>query len=177
MADPQGPSDQRKVVSFISAQPYQVRRVDLSVHRPVQLSFEFDGPHQLLIVVTDRLHGATFLRQLHQSKPKVIMDVRFAPHFNFTAIDGITIKRQIEAVGARYIRYTIPFHEFGPSLLRHDPMLIATKLSNCILRSGGSQWPLMVLLKESGVAAAFSPFLVGALSKHLGGNWMAEVIT
>jgi hypothetical protein len=35
----------------------------------------------------------------------------------------------------------------------------------------------MVLLKESEIARAFSPFMVGALSKNLGGKWTAELVT
>jgi hypothetical protein len=155
----------------------ELPEMDSQMSTPAQLTLEFDEPHQLLIVVTDRLHGATFLRCLLQVKPKVIADFRFAPHFNFTAVDGGLVKRQIEAVGARYVHYSIPFHEFGPSLLKHDPMSIATKLSVFARDSGGCPWPVMVLLKENTIAWAFSPFLVGALSKELGGKWKIEIVT
>jgi hypothetical protein len=122
------------------------------------------------------LHGATFIRRLHSSKPKVIVDSRFAPHFNFIAVDSTTIKRQIELVGARYIRCSIPFHEFGPSLLKHDPMSIAIELSNKVIENGGLQWPLIALMKEADVANAFSPFLAGAFSRRFGGGWVTEVV-
>jgi hypothetical protein len=152
-------------------------RTNAAASHPQQLVLGLDQPHELLIVVTDQLHGATFLRHLLQARPKIIVDVRFAPHFNFTAIGSVTVKQQIEEIGARYIRYAIPFHEYGPSLLRHDPMSIAIKLSDFVRESGNSQWPIMLLLKESVTANAFAPFLVGALSKYVGGNWMTEIVT
>jgi hypothetical protein len=173
MADPPSKGPGAKVLSFVPVQA----RANAAASRPEQLVLGLDQPHELLIVVTDQLHGATFLRRLLQVRPKVIVDVRFAPHFNFTAIDAVTVKQQIEAVGARYIRYAIPFHEYGPSLLRHDPMTIAIKLSEFVRESGSSQWPIMLLLKESVIANAFSPFLVGALSKYVGGNWTTEIVT
>jgi hypothetical protein len=154
-----------------------VRRTDVAAPTPEQLPLEFDKPHQLFVVVTDRLHGATFLRWLLKVRPKVIVDFRFAPHFNFTAIDSSTVKQQIDAIGARYVQYSVPFHEFGPSFLRHDPMAIATKLPTFVREGGSSQWPIMVLLKESEIAKAFSPFMIGALSNDLGGKWTAELIT
>jgi hypothetical protein len=160
-----------------------VQRQRPSVHQtvatpsPEQLALEFDKPHQLFVVVTDRLHGATFLRWLLKVRPKIIVDFRFAPHFNFTAVDSSTVRQQIEAVGARYVQYSVPFHDYGPSLLRHDPMAVATMLPTFVRETGGSQWPIMVLLKESEIARAFSPFMVGALSKNLGGKWTAELVT
>jgi hypothetical protein len=171
MAKPTGPG--AKVLSFIPVQS----RADGVASRPEQLALRLDEPHKLLVVVTDQLHGATFLRWLLQVRPKVIVDVRFAPHFNFTAVNALTVKQQMDTVGARYIRYAIPFHEYGPSLLRHDPMSIAIKLSEFVRESGSSQWPIMLLLKERVIASAFSPFFTGALSKYIGGNWTTEIVT
>jgi hypothetical protein len=176
MAELPTPIRGANVVSLVHAQRSNIEQLNASALRPEQLALEFDKPHELLVVVTDQLHGTTFLRRLLQVRPKVIVDFRFAPHFNFTAVDSLIVKQQIEAVGARYVRYSIPFHEFGPSLLKHDPMAIATKLSTFARESVSSQWPIMVLLKEKNVARAFSPFLIGALSKDLGGKWTAEVV-
>jgi hypothetical protein len=172
MAEPPATGPSAKVVSFVPVQA----RANAAASRPQQLALGLDQPHELLIVVTDQLHGATFLRRLLQVRPKVIVDVRFAPHFSFTAINADTVKQQIEAVGARYIRYAVPFHEYKSSLLKHDPMSIAIKLSDFVRESGSSQWPIMLLLKERVIANAFSPFLVGALSKYVGGNWMTEIV-
>ena len=144
---------------------------------PKQLAMEFDGPHQLVVVVTDRLHGATFLRCLLQAKPKMLLDFRFAPHFRFTAIDGTVVKHQIDAVGARYVQCSIPFHEFGPSLLKHDPKGIAFRLPEFARATGSLEGPFMVLIKEAAMAHALSPFLLGALHHNLGGRWALEVIT
>ena len=174
MAELPTPIPCANVVTLVRAQRPNIEQPNAAGRRPEQLALEFDKPHELLVVVTDQLHGATFLRKLLEVRPKVIVDFRFAPHFNFTAVDSLIIKQQIEAVGARYVRYSIPFHE--PSLLKHDPTAIATKLSTFARESVSSQWPVMVLLKVSNVARAFSPFLVGALSKDLGGKWTAEVV-
>ena len=177
MAEVPMPLRGANVVSLVRAQRPDVEQTIPAADRPEQLALEFEKPHQLLVVVTDRLHGATFLRRLLQVRPKVIVDLRFAPHFSFTGIDALTVRRQIEAVGAHYIQYSVPFHEFGPSLLKHDPMSIAAKLSKLAYDGGRFQWPIMVLLKEDATASAFSPFLIGALSKDPGGKWAAEVVT
>jgi hypothetical protein len=164
------------VISLFQEKGSQIEHKTKVAPNPVQLALEFDKPRELIIVVTEQLHGATFLRWLHQCKPQVVVDLRFAPHFIFTAVDSRTVRREIDYVGARYILNSIPFHEFGSSLLRHDPMAIATQLSIFARRSGKVQWPIMVLVKELAVASAFSPFLVGAFSKDLGGTWTAEVV-
>jgi hypothetical protein len=176
MADSSAPPQGATIISFVRTRQPLINDKTTDVGHPVQLEFEFDKTRKLLLVVTDHLHGATFIRRLHMLKPKIIIDSRFAPHFNFTAVDGAIIKRQIELVGARYVRHSIPFHEFGASLLRHDPMSIAIKLSDKVLENGGSQWPLMILLKEGNVASTFSPFLAGAFSRRFGGDWVTEVV-
>jgi len=177
MVEVPAPAMGANVVSLVRPQKPMADQTQVARPAPTQLALEFDEPHQLLVIVTDRLHGATFLRWLLQVRPKVIVDFRFAPHFNFTAVDSGIVKQQIEAVGARYVQYSIPFHDFGPSLLKHDPMGIATKLSAFVRDTDGSPWPIMALLKENTVAGAFSPFLVGALTKELGGKWKAEMVT
>jgi hypothetical protein len=177
MVDPQTQSFGDNVVSLarVLRSPVAITNA-AAAPAPEQLTLEFDKPHQLLVVVTDRMHGATFLRTLLQVKPKIIVDFRFAPHFSFTAVDGQTVKRHIEAIGAHYVQYSIPFHEFGPSLLKHDPMTIASKFSAITREKGSPQWPVMVLLKENAVASAFSPYLLGALLRDSGGKWTAEVV-
>lgn len=173
MAEPEGPIREANVIPLMAARPSQ----DRGLREPVQLSLDFDEPHKLFVIATEHLHGATFIRRLYQSKPKVILDLRFAPHFNFGPIDGRTIKQQIAAVGAQYLLHSVPFHEIKSSLLKHDPALIASRLSDCISETGSAHWPVMVLIKDRGIAIAFSPYLVGALSKHPGGRWMTEMIT
>jgi hypothetical protein len=147
-----------------------------SVRLPEQLAIEFERPRQLLVVVSDRLHGATFLRHLLKAKPKVLLDFRFAPHFSFTAVDGATIKHQIDASGTKYVQCPIPFHEFGPSLLRHDPSGIALRLPECARANGVLNGPLMVLVKDAAVARALTPFLLSALHHDLGGKWVTELV-
>ena len=176
MADFVTPFRRDNVVPFVRTPKSDAGLPSETLRRPEQLVLELEKPHELYVVVTDRIHGATFIRNLLQIRPKVIVDFRFAPHFNFTAVDSLTVKQQIEAVGARYIRYAVPFHEFGSSLLKHDPMLIATKLSTFARESDNVHWPIMVLLKEGSVANSFSPFFVGALSQDPGGKWTAEVV-
>ncbi len=88
MTEPPAGGPGAKVLSFVPVKA----RTNAAVSRPQQLALGLDQPHELLIVVTDQLHGATFLRWLLQVRPKVIVDVRFAPHFNFTAIDANTVK-------------------------------------------------------------------------------------
>jgi hypothetical protein len=78
------------VVSLFGAERPPVEQTNAVAPHAEQLTLEFDKPHQLLIVVTDRLHGATFLRWLLQVRPKVSVDFRLASHFNFTAVDSLT---------------------------------------------------------------------------------------
>jgi len=108
-------------------------------------------------------------------KPTVLLDFRFAPHFKFTAVDGSAVRSQIEAMGIHYAHHSVPFHEFGPSLLKHDPMQIAIQLPELARANGSLGGPFMVLIKEVGMAHALSPFLIGALVKELGGRWTLEI--
>jgi hypothetical protein len=143
--------------------------------QPEQLAIEFERPRQLHVVATDRLHGATFLRSLIQVKPVVLLDFRFAPHFKFTAVDGVVVRSQIEAMGIRYAHHSVPFHEFGPSLLKHDPLRIATVLPELARANGSLGGPFMVMMKEVGIAHDMSRFLIGALVNELGGRWSLEI--
>jgi hypothetical protein len=177
MAKPSISLPNDNVVNFVRRQLPRIEKQSASGYGMEQLAFDLDEPRQMLIVSTDKIHGATFLRCLLQSRPKAIVDLRFAPHFNFTAVDSLIVKKQIENLGVRYVHYSIPFHEFGSALLRHDPMKIASNLSIIARESGTPQWPLMILVKEISVANAFSPFMIGALSKDLGGKWTAIVVT
>ncbi len=142
---------------------------------PEQLAIEFERPRQLHVVATDRLHGATFLKSLIQVRPTMLLDLRFAPHFKFTAVDGGVVRSQIEAMGIRYAHHSVPFHEFGPSLLRHDPMRIASMLPELARANGSLGGPLMVMMKEVETARALSPFLIGVLVTEFGGSWTLEI--
>ena len=105
----------------------------------------------------------------------MLLDLRFAPHFKFTAVDGGVVRSQIEAMGIHYAHHSVPFHEFGPSLLRHDPMRIATMLPELARANGSLGGPLMVMMKEVEIARALSPFLIGALVTEFGGSWKLEI--
>ena len=147
-----------------------------SAARPEQLVMDFDPPRKLLVVVAENLHGSTFLQSLLENRPTMLVDFRFAPHFNFTAIDGQTARRQIDSVGTLYVQCPVPFHEYSSSLLRHDPQAIAQKLPNCAIAKGVMTGPLMVLVKEVAVARALAPFLAAALCEQLGGTWQPNII-
>ena len=144
---------------------------------PEQLSIDFEAPRPLLVVASERLHGATFLKYLIEYKPRIVLDLRFAPHFSFTAINGAVARQQIEIVGARYVQDPTPFHEYSPSMLRHDPRKIALKLPHYVKALGILTGPLMVLIKEDAIARTMEPYLVGAVREALGGSWGSIVIT
>ena len=144
---------------------------------PEQLSIDFNAPYQLLVVASERLHGATFLKYLLECRPRIVLDLRFAPHFSFTAIDGAVARRQIEFVGARYIQDPTPFHEYGPSMLRHDPRGIASKLPRYAKGVGIPVGSLMVLIKEDAIARTMEPYLIGAVREALGGTWGSIIVT
>ena len=144
---------------------------------PEQLAIDFDAPHRLIVLVAERLHGATFFRCLLESKPKVVLDFRFAPHFSFKAIDAASARRRMDDVGAVYVQEPTPFHDYTPSLLRHDPRSIALRLPDCAIAAGVAVGPLMVLVKEDAVARILAPYLVGALRERIGGSWGSCIVT
>ena len=165
------------VVYLGRAHPTPVPAPPATAIVPEQLSIDFEALHKLLIVASERLHGATFLKYLIESRPKILLDLRFAPHFSFTAIDGAVARRQIATVGARYIQEPTPFHEYGPSMLRHDPREIASKLPRYAKAVGIPTGSLMVLIKEDAIARTMEPYLVGAVREALGGKWSSFIVT
>jgi hypothetical protein len=157
-----------------------LRRADPvnSQPRPIteQLRFALEDERKLVILVTERIHGATFLRSVMEFRPRVAVDVRFAPHFEFTAVPSALIKQTLESVVARYVLYTIPFHDFSPNFLRHNPLGIAEDLIARVFEAAAPAGPLLMLVHRQADAEAFAPYLAAALSRVSGGSWKMELV-
>ncbi len=175
MAEPTRPTN-ANVVALFDGSEIDKQRKSAARMAPRQLVLQLEGQYKLTAVVTDRLHGATFVNTLYEVKPQVVIDLRFAPHFNFTAVESRLVRSQLDLVGSRYVQYTIPFHEFGSSLLKHDPNRMAANVAG-ILRDGcAPETVIMVLLQDQRAAKSFLPFLSAARSNKSGFQWETEVI-
>ena len=146
------------------------------IGKPEQLALALDGQRMVVFVATDKIHGATFLRTLSKLRPSLLLDLRFAPHFEFTAVPTNIIKHGIDHTGSPYLLHSLPFHELRSNLLRHEPAELADKLLLTTCGPNPIRGPLMVLVQHRQDAEAFGPYLVGALQRAEGGHWQIEIV-
>lgn len=166
------------VVSLFSQQPEiaDQPKSRASQFAPKQLDLRLDDERCLFVVVTEQIHGATFLRSLVDLKPNLLLDLRFAPHFRFTGIPAEVSHRTIERLGVAYILRSMPFHEYLPNILRHEPVKLARDLLLLAYGSNPIAGPLMVLMQHEAEAEAFSPYLVGALESADEAEWAVDFV-
>lgn len=142
---------------------------------PRQLELGFDAERCLVLISTEKIHGAGFLRILSSKRPAALIDLRFAPHFEFTGVPSSTLFRSVERTGVQYFVHSIPFHEIRTTLLKHDPMRLAMEILNTTSKNGPQRGPIMVLFQHREDADAFGPYLRGAIEQLEGRQWTTEL--
>lgn len=137
-----------------------------------------DAKKLLVAIATDNIHSSAFTRTITNFNPDIIADLRFAPHFYFTAGDYGSIKNLINQ--SVYIRYPIPFHDFRQNYLKADLHNVAKGLISVFknhIKQPSDMQTVMFLVTEEDSAKKFSPFLAAALTYCLGGIWPLALVS
>lgn len=141
-----------------------------------QLQLAFDGERSAVFVVTNAIHGATFLRHLEEFKPRAILDLRLAPHFNFAPLPGSMMIEMIRQLGSKYIASPVPFHKVAENPLRLEARALADELAANVSFTAKNPGPLMLLVQHPGDAQMLAAYVVAALERSEGGRWSAVVV-
>jgi len=147
-----------------------------SVAQPRQLEFGFGRERNVVFVATDKIHGATFLRGVLDTRPVTLFDLRFAPHFEFTAVSASAAIGALNKMGVRYIQRGVAFHDFQANILRYNPGQLALDLLSLGYGSSPARGPLMILVQHMSDAEAFRPYLVGLIERTDGAPWTVNFV-
>jgi hypothetical protein len=140
-----------------------------------QLELGLDRTRMLVLLSADALHGARFLGAISEFQPKTLMDVRYAPHFNFTGGGSELTIKSLKKIGVRYISSSIPLHQISKNFLQFNLAEIAANLvKNFDLQRAG---PVMALFQHQADAKIFGPFLLGALEKADNQLWQLKDVS
>jgi hypothetical protein len=172
-----GPSS--NVISFASRTQVADSALSVSVRgpEPRQLEFRFNGERQVVFVVTDKLHGATFLRSIRDTHPVILFDLRIAPHLEFTAVSVSAAIVSLNKMGVRYIQRSVAFNELHTNILRFNPNQLALDLLSLAYGASPARGPLMVLVQHTNDAEAFLPYFAGVLQRIDGASWSISFVS
>ncbi len=143
---------------------------------PRQLEFGFGGERKLLFVITDKIHGATFLRSLYDTRPVTLFDLRFAPHFEFTAVSANVVTGTFKSLGIRYIQRSVAFHDLHGNILRYNPGQLAAELMTLAYGPVPARGPVMVLVQHMSDAEALRPYFAHVLERIEGASWIVTFV-
>jgi hypothetical protein len=147
-----------------------------SAAQPMQLELGFGGVRRITFVITDKIHGATFLRSLHDSRPVTLFDLRFAPHFEFTAVSAKAVDVTLKSLGIHYIQRSVAFHDLHVNILRHDPGQLAAELLTLAYGTTPARGPVMVLVQHMSDAEVFRPYFTHVLERLEGASWTVTFV-
>ena len=134
------------------------------------------NPAAARAVATEKIHGATFLRGVLETRPRTLLDLRFAPHFEFTAVPASSTIRALSQMGVRYVQRSVPFHEQTTAKMHHNPVQVAADLLSFAYGTFPVQGPVMILVQHRSDAEAFGPYLAQAIERKSGGSWTSRFV-
>lgn len=130
---------------------------------------------RVFIVAMDTVHGRTLHDAVFSSKPRSVIDLRYAARFDQYGSSRDTLFEYFRSVGSYYVLDSIPWHELSARDFMTEGRLVLPRLHHELVELG--RGAVMIFVPKPQHSNMLSTYLNRMLSTKVQISWCVEQIS